>query len=277
MSKLLSANWTRLRMCRAVWISLAGVFLLSVLVMRNNARSVQEMAESGFIRTLDSCYFAMAPSLGALFAVFISLFLGAEFADGTVRNKLIVGHSRSRVYLAGYFVCLGTCLALAAAWFLGGLPGLLWIGPFSMGPGEILAYLLVAAGFTASFAALFTMVGVLSRNKALTVVLSLAVWFGLFLLANAFYDRLNEPEMSGGIMYENGAFREVAPAPNPMYLAGTARTVCTWILELLPAGQTQLMRNLEIASPVRQIILSVLWTCIFLWAGIRAFEKKDIK
>lgn len=277
MSKLLSANWTRLRMCRAVWISLAGVFLLSVLVMRNNARSVQEMAESGFIRTLDSCYFAMAPSLGALFAVFISLFLGAEFADGTVRNKLIVGHSRSRVYPAGYFVCLGTCLALAAAWFLGGLPGLLWIGPFSMGPGEILAYLLVAAGFTASFAALFTMVGVLSRNKALTVVLSLAVWFGLFLLANAFYDRLNEPEMSGGIMYENGAFRKVAPAPNPMYLAGTARTVCTWILELLPAGQTQLMRNLEIASPVRQIILSVLWTCIFLWAGIRAFEKKDIK
>ena len=37
------------------------------------------------------------------------------------------------------------------------------------------------------------------------------------------------------------------------------------------------MRNLEIASPVRQIILSVLWTRIFLWAGIRAFEKKDIK
>ena len=175
MSKLLSANWTRLRMCRAVWISLAAVFLLSVLVMWNNARSVQEMVESGFIRTLDSCYFAMAPSLGALFAVFISLFLGAEFADGAVRNKLIVGHSRSRVYLAGYFVCLGTCLALAAAWFLGGLPGLLWIGPFSMGPGEILAYLLVAAGVTASFAALFTMVGVLSCNKALTVVLSLAV------------------------------------------------------------------------------------------------------
>lgn len=236
---------------------LAGLLAVSALSVWNSSRAAREMARMGIERPLESYFFAMASVMGVVFAAFISLFLSAELADGAVRNKLIVGHSRASVYLADYLVCLGACLAFVAAWFLGGLTGLLCIEPFSMSPGEVLVYLLIAAGFTASFAALFVLISLLCDNKALTVILSLALWLGLVLLAGAFYDRLHEPEMSGGVMYQNGAFQEVAPQPNPLYLAGLARTVCQCLLEFLPTGQAQLVYGVEVQAPVRQLASAV--------------------
>lgn len=277
MNKLLWANWARLRQCRTFWLALAGVFLISLLSMRSGSRVAGQLAQSGFARTLDSCYFALATFLGGLYAVFFSLFLSAEFSDGVVRNKLVVGHTRARVYLADYLTCLGACLAFAAMWLLGGLPGLLWLGPFSMGPGEVLAYLLVIAGFTAAFAALFVLISLLPANKAVTVALSLAVWLGLVLAASAFHDRMSEQEMIGGVVYADGMFQEVEPHPNPMYLAGAARTACTWALEFLPAGQAQLVRSVEVASPLRMLAFSALFTALALWAGVCIFQKKDLK
>ncbi|HJD17905.1 MAG TPA: ABC transporter permease [Candidatus Fournierella excrementavium] len=277
MNKLLWANWARLRRYKAFWLALAGVFLVSLLSIWSGSRAAQQLAQSGFVRTLDSYYFALATFLGGLYAVFFSLFLSAEFSDGTVRNKLVVGHSRVHIYLADYLVCLAACLAFAAAWLLGGLPCLLWMGPFSMGLGEFFAYLLVIFGFTAAFAALFALINLLPANKAVTVVLSLAVWLGLVLAASAFYDRLSEPEMLSGVVYADGAFQEVEPHPNPMYLAGAARTVCTWALEFLPAGQAQLVRGVEVASPLRMLAFSALFTALALLAGVCIFQKKDLK
>lgn len=253
---------------------LADVLAVSALSVWNSSRAAREMARMGIERPLEFYFFAMASVMGVVFAAFISLFLSAELADGAVRNKLIVGHSRASVYLADYLVCLGACLAFVAAWFLGGLTGLLCIGPFSMSPGEVLVYLLIAAGFTASFAALFVLISLLCDNKALTVILSLALWLGLVLLAGAFYDRLHEPEMSGGVMYQNGAFQELAPQPNPLYLAGLAQTVCQCLLEFLPTGQAQLVYGVEVQAPVRQLAFSLLFTGVALWTGIKLFEKK---
>ena len=267
MNKLLWANWARLRRYKAFWLTLAGVFLVSLLSIWSGSRAAQQLAQSGFVRTLDSYYFALATFLGGLYAVFFSLFLSAEFSDGTVRNKLVVGHSRVHIYLADYLVCLAACLAFAAAWLLGGLPGLLWMGPFSMGPGEFFAYLLVIIGFTAAFAALFALVN----------LLPLAVWLGLVLAASAFYDRLSEPEMISGVVYADGAFQEVEPHPNPMYLAGAARAVCAWAMEFLPAGQAQLVRGVEVASPLRMLTFSALFTALALLAGVCIFQKKDLK
>lgn len=277
MHKLIAANGARLRQYRVFWLTLGGVLLVSLLYMWNCSRTVAEMAAAGFVSPLEKSFFAMAPYMGVVYAAFISLFLSAELADGAVRNKLIIGHTRRDVYLADYLVCLGACLAFAGMWFLGGLPGLVWIGPFSMQAGEVLTWLLVAVGFTAAFTALFVLVSLLSDNKAAAVILTLALWLGLVLAAGALYDRLQEPEMTGGVMYADGAFQEVAPEPNPLYLSGWARTACTWLLDLLPAGQALLMHGAEITAPARQILCSLLFTGLVLWAGIRAFQRKEIK
>lgn len=168
MSNLISANVLRLRQYRIFWMTLGGVFLVSLFSMWGTSRSVAEMAQLGLEQTVDKYFFSMASYMGLVYAAFISLFLGPELTDGAVRNKLIAGHTRTKVYLVDYLVCLGACLAIAIMWLLGSLPGLFWIGPFSMQPGMVTAYLFIVVGFTAAFAAVFVLVGLASDNKAIT-------------------------------------------------------------------------------------------------------------
>lgn len=277
MNKLLSANFSRLRKDKIFWLLLVGIFLISVVSICNGARSAATMASSGFIRSLDDYFFRQAPYMGILYAVFTSMFLGTEYSCGTMRNKLAVGHTRENVFLANFFTCFASCLAIAAAWLLGNAPGRFLIGPFEMGLGGFAAYLLVVIGFTAVYAAIFTWISSLSSSKALTVLLTLGVWLLLTYIASGINNRLCEPEMNGGMAYIDGAFKMLDPTPNPLYLGGKVRTLFECILDSLPSGQCILMNDASITHPVRQLCFSALITLLTLVGGMAAFRKKDIK
>ena len=59
-------------------------------------------------------------------AAVFSLFFGAEHADGTIRNKLIAGHSREAIYLATLTAALTVTLFYLA---LSSTAGALFISP----------------------------------------------------------------------------------------------------------------------------------------------------
>lgn len=277
MRKLLSANFARLWKDMTFWVVLLLVFIFSLVTIWNGARSAEVMAESGFLRILEDYYFSPAPYMGVVYAAFISLFLGTEYSDGTMRNKLVVGHTRTHVYLANFLVCFVACLIYVAAWFVGCAPGLVLIGSFEMGVAGFLVYLLVAIGFTAAFTALFTWISTVSTNKAQTVIFTLAIWMGLVFVASGVQDRLNELEMEGGVAFVNGEFVTLEPTPNPLYLGGTVRMVCECILDFLPTGQTLLMHDAAIEHPLRQIVFSLMFTVYAILNGIAAFRRKDLR
>ncbi len=274
MRKLLSANFSRLRESKLFLLLLVGVFLFSLVTIFSAAGYAKS---SEFIHSLDDYYFDLAPYMGIVYAVFISMFLGTEYSDGTMRNKLMVGHTRGHVFLAGYLTCFAACLVIAAMWLLGSAPGLLLIGPFEMGLGGFASYLLVVVGFTAAYAAIFTWIGSLSSNKAATVLFTLGAWLLLVFLASGVNDRLSELEMKGGMAYIDGAFQMIEATPNPLYLKGAARTFFECVLDLLPSGQSILMHSASITHPVRQILFSILVTVLTLTGGMTAFRRKDIK
>ena len=47
MNKLLWANWARLRQYKAFWLTLAGVFLCSLLSIWSGSRAAEQLAQSG--------------------------------------------------------------------------------------------------------------------------------------------------------------------------------------------------------------------------------------
>lgn len=277
MTKLLNANFSRLRHSRLFWGIGAGIFILSALVALQCGSAVQDCWRRDIQVKVDAYYFTFAPMVIPLCALFISLFLGTEYSDGTMRNKLIAGHRRGSIYMAGFLSCLAGCGFYLLLWLLGAALMPLRTGPLEMGFGGFAVYVLVALGFTAASAAIFTLIGNLCSGKTTTVVLAIITCVVLLLLASGFNDRLDEVEFHGGMAYVDGVFQEIPPTPNPLYLSGVKRLICQCLLELLPTGQAILMADASVEQPLRQIALSLLLTAVVTGIGIRAFSKKDIK
>lgn len=277
MRNLLSANFSRLWKDKIFWLCVIGTLLLAAVTIYNGAETAASMAGRGHQTDLDDYYFELAPYIGAVMAVFISLFLGTEYSDGTIRNKLIVGHTRTNIYLANFLTCLAGSVIITAAWFIGGLPGIWLIGDFAMGLPGVIAYFFVAVGIAAAFSGIFVWVSTLSRNKAITVVVVLVLWVAMVLVGSGLNDRLREPEFNGGMAMINGAFIMMEDTPNPLYLSGGVRVAAEWLYKLLPAGQAIAMTDAEITTPGLNIAASVIVTVAVTAAGILSFRKKDLK
>lgn len=277
MRKLITANFFRFRKDRFSWCVVGILVILSLINVFNSARSYEAMAASGYIRSLDDYYFNQAPLIGAFLALLISMFLGTEFSEGTIRNKLCIGHKRNEIFLSNFISCAFASIVLPAVWLLSSALLFGLIGPLEMGVSEFIGCIFVAVGFAVSFAALYTVIGSLSSNKPMTIIYTFAVFIIFAMAASALYDRLCEPEMNEGMTLVGTQLVEMEPTPNPLYLSGMIRTVCEVALELLPTGQALLLSNVAIEYPVRAIALNVVFTTVTLLVGSMLFRRKDIK
>ena len=277
MRKLITANFFRFRKDKFSWCVVGIIVILSLVNVFNSARSCEAMAVSGYIMSLDDYYFNQAPLIGVFLALLISMFLGTEFSEGTIRNKLCIGHKRNEIFLSNFISCALASIVLTAMWLL--VSALLFgmIGPLEMGVSEFIGCIFVAMGFAVSFAALYTVIGSLSSNKAMTIIYTFAVFFVFAMAASGLYDRLCEPEMNEGMTIVGSQLVPMEPTPNPLYLSGTIRTVCEVALELLPTGQALLLSDAAIEYPIRAIGLSVVFTIVTLFVGSMLFGRKDIR
>ena len=278
MRKLITANFFRFRKDRFSWCVVGIIVILSLVNVFNSARSYEAMADAGYILSLEDYYFNQAPLIGAFLALLISMFLGTEFSEGTIRNKLCIGHKRNEIFLSNFISCAFATIALTAVWLLTSALLFGLIGPLEMEVSKFIGCIFVAMGFAVSFASLYTVIGSLSSNKAMTIIYTFAAFIILAMAASALYDRLCEPEMNEIMTYNNyGAIVMQKSAPNPLYLSGMIRTVCEVALELLPTGQALLLSDVAIEYPVRAISLSVVFTAVTLLVGSMLFRRKDIK
>ena len=277
MRKLITANFFRLRKDRFSWCVVGIIVILSLVNVFNSARSCEAMASSGYIMSLDDYYFNQAPLIGAFLALLISMFLGTEFSEGTIRNKLCIGHKRDEIFLSNFISCALASIVLTVVWLL--ISALLFglIGPLEMSVSEFIGCIFVAIGFAVSFAALYTVIGSLCSNKAMTIIYTFAVFIVLAMAASAFYDRLCEPEMNESMEFIGTQLVPMEPTPNPLYLSGTIRAACEVALELLPTGQALLLSDVAIEYPIRALALSVVFTIVTLFVGSMLFRRKDIK
>ena len=196
MRKLITANFHRFIKDRFSWCVMGIIVILSLVNVFNSARSYEAMAASGYVMSLDDYYFNQAPLIGAFLALLISMFLGTEFSEGTIRNKLCIGHKRNEIFLSNFISCAFASIVLTAVWLLSSALLFGLIGPLEMGVSEFIGCIFVAVGFAVSFAALYTVIGSLSSNKPMTIIYTFAVFIIFAMAASALYDRLCEPEMN---------------------------------------------------------------------------------
>lgn len=278
MSKLLSAGFIRLRKSIYFRLCIIAISAITVMTMLHGCRQALSDTASILNYSLDRYYFNLAPTLGIFWAVFSSFFIGTEYSDGALRNKLIVGRTRASVYLSNLIVTSAATLIMTAVWLISGLCGIPVLGIWKMPANELLISILTYFFTCVALSSLLTAFQMSLSNKAVSAVLSVLFYLCLIICASFLYNSLCEPEMiSGVVMNADNGIQMSEPLPNPSYVGGIKRDVYSILLNILPTGQQILFADQAIINPVANMLSSVILTVISTLCGIAAFCKKDIK
>lgn len=180
MLNLLTAELHRVRRDPICWLLLAASALCGVFFSL--------MSSAYYFEDMDIIPFYV------VLAIFISLSIGREYADGTIRNKIIVGKSKSLIFLSKLVSGIGISLCLTLA-FLLPCAILLYKPVLSVKPALVLVRL--GLGFTLlnlAWAVLFTVVSSLISAKGVGGIINLVLIFAMLVSSEYLRHGLKEPE-----------------------------------------------------------------------------------
>ncbi len=281
MNKLLRAGFARLAKSRIFWICTAVSFGIGVISSITRYREMMDI--TGYSYSMEDILFTNCIFMPIFSAVFAGLFIGTEYSDGTIRNKLIAGHARSAVYFSNIIVCSAGLLLI----HLANIAAIVCIGFPLTGavkapvPGLILLGLVSLAAVIA-LSAIFSFMSMLIHNKAGCCVAALILSFIFLVSAMTIEGRLSSPEyypsITASYTDETGETKveNTESIKNPDYLTGTKRKVYEFLYDFLPGCQ---MLQITEQSPKRPGILplySLFITAVTTACGILFFRRKNI-
>ena len=275
MRKLITASFSRLWKEKIFWFAFLIMSFGTVCynwIGYNEATKVQICVED--------MIFCMLPMSGFVFALFISMRLGTEFEEHTIRNKFIVGYSRTQVYFAEYITCMVASMILLGIMLLVSTSfGLFLSLEFQSSWHELVLLIFCCVLIASVFSAMFTAISMNVGSKAASLVVSIVFLFAILLVASFCINALAEEPMTYSnivITAEDGVqFGDLIE--NSAYIDGTQRTVYELIADILPTGQTIQLNSLEFERAARWPVFSLIMLIIATVAGYLPFRKRDIR
>lgn len=275
MNKLLNAGFRRMLRSREFLFCLIATVGIDIYACVNQ---YMEKRSTGLDVKLDYLVPGSVLLAGLILSVFVSLFVGTEYSEGTVRNKLVTGATRSGVYISSFLVCAGAGLLLYLASLISILAvGIPMFGFLHHSPTSLAIMLLCGVPLTVCYAALYNMLAMLIPNRAVNAVVCILLTVALMLLAMTVQGRLEAPEFQNFAELSVNGQIEMLQSPNPRYLNDIQRARYELYRDLLPTGQSISIAGRLANHPGRMAILSVTETVIFSLIGLLCFRKKDLK
>lgn len=225
MNKLLHAGLYQIKRDKLFWISLAGVVISGIVF------GISTVSGGAF----DDMF--LVPEF-VILGIYLSLFIGREYSDGTIRNKIIVGHTKGNIFLS----------KLILSFMIASLMFLIFTTTFTIiSCKEVLSkipfYILLEVGvgfflMHLSFAAIFTVVSSLIPSKTVGAVASMVLIVAMMFASYQFEFALGQSKVIGIEKYdENDVLIEVEEYDNPHYIDGIQRTIYQIADNTLPHGQ----------------------------------------
>lgn len=276
MRKLLYAGFSRLWKAKLFW---GAAVLLTLSGAAIPIKYFIDNRSGASAWTPDTACFTYTFLVPILLSVLIALFIGSEYSDGTMRNKLIVGHRRCSIYLAGLIVCGAAGALLCAAYLIPYLClALALLGSFSALPQTVLLFVALTLALSFAFVSIFTLTAMLTQSKAHTAAACILLAFAFLLLGVYITSSLNEPEYYAAYSYtENGVTVEAPEERNPNYLTGKKRQVYEFLQDFTPGGQALQLANMDAEHPARLAMYSGTVLLLTTCCGILIFRRKDLK
>ena len=278
MCKLLHAGYARMFRNKTLLICLGILAYTNGLNLIFNALHLEEPDKP------DSFLFSGLMIVSIMAAVFISSFLGAEHRFGTIRNKLIIGQSRTKVYFSSFLVCLtGVMTMFGLVWILTLVVGNLFLGGFVESSQQLgIAFLCSFLAMTV-LTALYTLFVLCIHSKSKSSVAAVITAFMMLMTSVVAVQMLSEPEFCRPeeIMLAEEMDITLEPAPddpslvcNPNYVSAGRRKVYEAIDTFCPTSWI-----LTVADNVsaKTVLIPSAEIILLLGAGLYIFKKRDLK
>lgn len=286
MNKLLRANFFRLIKNKIFWgIIVITLGITSVLLFNTIINNQGETKESIDRLVVMYMYF-----IGIAMAIFTSLFVGTEYSDGVLRNKIVIGHSRKHIYLADLItsIIVGLCIQLIYMLIVAVI-GIPIFGTLQMTIEKFLFVIIDIVFIIITYASIFTCITLLCSDITVSTVSCMILVLIMFIASMALSSTANTMKYRETyIQTENGEI-EVHQKLNPDYPGDLKKNVAKTILYCLPTGQTSQIIS-QISKKPFQItnymsddelktvfLYSVGVTIVITGVGMYCFKRKDLK
>lgn len=260
MSRLLTANFARLVRSKIFYVMEIFMIGYSLCLYLDTYYSyvVEPSRHLSGARTVENWnlfFFNEILAIGVILAIFITFYIGVEYSDGTIRNKITAGHSRRSIYLANLITCYTAGIVACATYSVASLIlGLVLMGRETVErlwkPGQgIVVLLFIVLAYTA----LFVGIAMTDSNKTRVGVISLL--FSFIILAGGMVVCMRLEMREEG---ENLGFYEkmeiVLPAAQALYVVDDTK-------------------EYSVKQPLGMFAVAAVSTGIGVWV----FKRQDIK
>lgn len=274
MFKLLNAGYNRLIKSKIFWLLIIFTIGLAFFVIY---AQYNQMIKYDYIVQIEQLILNYGTFIGVVIAIFTSLFLGVEYSDGAIRNKISIGHKRINIYLSNLWIIITTSLfsyfLFTAIILVIGLP---IFGPISLKITSFLSLLGCIFLNVLVFSSIATFIAMSISNKTIAAITSIMLTFGLMMTALTCLNVLDTPKMIQEASIVDGETK-IEAAPNPKYPSEEKKKAMQTLLNINPAGQMfQIVGRRTTDIKILPIYSSVN-TILFVTVGLILFNKKELK
>lgn len=275
MYNLLDAGFNRLKKNKLFWSIIVMSVFTAFFVLYNNYKCV--LPENA---KLEDLFIKYVMIIGFLIAVFVSLFVGIEHENGTIKNQIIAGHSRTKIYLSNLVISIVGALAFQVVYMLVVLfIGVPMIGGIKIPIGNFMYLLFTTVMTIVAYSAFFNFISMLCSNitvSAVFCVVSVIVMF--FMVFNLSAMAESEEFYENTVLNMRGEIVGTEMIRNDSYPGDFMKEFSKSIMYIFPTGTASKLVNYGDFNDVKVLPMYSFVTVVVLSAvGVYVFNRKDLK
>lgn len=261
MIKLLNSNFYRLKKNMCFWILLIIMAYLGVFLYDNY--NPIDCSNCDYNR-LGSVFFAFTAFINFFIPIFTSSFIGTEYSDGGIKNKIIKGHTRTNIYLSNLLTTIIVSFIYTITFIISiNIMGLIWGNHIAYSLDAFLLLLLDSLILNISVSSLFTFITMSISSKTSSSITSFVVviWSAMIIFF---------------------------PLQQINHVTGIIKSIYQFILNIIPYGQSwkimdiyfldeRIIKMIDLTTDQKTLwIYSLFLIIIINTLGIFIINKKEL-
>lgn len=191
MNKLLRADFARLFRSKCFWISAILCVIYPVFICVTN---YIDASRYDYICCLEDSAWSIEAFLSIAVAVLIPVFIGTEYSDKTIRNKIVIGHGKSKIFVSNIIVCVVASAILLTIHNIVLFP--LGLILFTVGSSVKYIVMITLEGYAATIllSVIMVILSMFISRKTAASITCIMITLGLLLAGVYVKSALREPE-----------------------------------------------------------------------------------